>query len=249
MSENKDDFMKALLIGIIMTLIFMAFVYYLNSHVFMTGTWRYKITVEVETPEGIKTGAAVREISVQRGISLAPEMTSHIDFKGEAVAVDLGERGILFSLLTSAETIPFYTFPSGVGYTTAEGIDYYRHLKAGPKELEAREYPMFVRFYDTNDPKTVERVVHSNALKNSILKSDPNYPVDTFEEAFGKGVRLKSIFVEMTDESPVVENVAKILPWFLKRQSLYTAGYIGGNQFYDPTKTWLTSVDFVQSSK
>lgn len=248
MRENKDDFMKALLIGIIMTLIFMAFVYYLNSHVFMTGTWRYKITVEVETPEGIKAGSAVREISVQRGISLTPEMTAQVNFKGEAVVVDLGERGILFALLTSAKTIPFYTFPSGVGYTTVEGIDYYRHLKAGPKELGAREYPMFVRFRDLQDPKTVGRVVHSDSLKNSILKFDPNYPVDTFEEAFGKDVKLKSIFIEMTDEPAVVENVVKILPWFLNRQ-LYTAGYIGGNQFYDPTKTWLTSVNFVQTRK
>jgi hypothetical protein len=29
-----------------------------------SGTWRYKMTVEVETPEGIKSGLAVREVTI-----------------------------------------------------------------------------------------------------------------------------------------------------------------------------------------
>jgi hypothetical protein len=28
----------------------------------LAGSWRYKMTVEVETPEGLKTGSAVREV-------------------------------------------------------------------------------------------------------------------------------------------------------------------------------------------
>ena len=27
-------------------------------------SWRYKMTVEIETPEGIKTGSAVREVTI-----------------------------------------------------------------------------------------------------------------------------------------------------------------------------------------
>ena len=32
------------------------------SDYIVPSTWRYKITVEVETPEGIKSGSAVREV-------------------------------------------------------------------------------------------------------------------------------------------------------------------------------------------
>ena len=31
------------------------------SDLYVSGTWRYRITVEVETPEGLKSGSAVRE--------------------------------------------------------------------------------------------------------------------------------------------------------------------------------------------
>jgi hypothetical protein len=37
------------------------------------GTMRYKMTVTVETPEGIKTGFAVREVSMRRYPQILPE--------------------------------------------------------------------------------------------------------------------------------------------------------------------------------
>lgn len=65
---------------------------------------RYKMTVEVETPEGIKTGSAVREISmVSRPMLLGESNDTHVKFeKGEAVVVDLGQRGVLFATLGSS---------------------------------------------------------------------------------------------------------------------------------------------------
>ncbi|PZP55643.1 MAG: hypothetical protein DI586_06155, partial [Micavibrio aeruginosavorus] len=38
-----------------------------------SGTWRYKITINIDTPDGVKTGSAVREVTVSRGIALTPE--------------------------------------------------------------------------------------------------------------------------------------------------------------------------------
>ncbi|HTK84182.1 MAG TPA: hypothetical protein VL625_03765 [Patescibacteria group bacterium] len=56
---------------------------------------RYKITVTVETPEGLKTGSAVREIYAKSGgpTMLAEASSGHVDATGEAVVVDLGKRG------------------------------------------------------------------------------------------------------------------------------------------------------------
>src|SRR4051812_10059597 len=64
-----------------------------------SGTWHYKMTVTVETPEGIKTGSAVRAVTVHLVPRLSLEVHPTIEVKGEAVAVDLGRRGVLFALM------------------------------------------------------------------------------------------------------------------------------------------------------
>ena len=33
------------------------------SDVYVSGTWRYKITIEIDTPEGVKSGSVIREVS------------------------------------------------------------------------------------------------------------------------------------------------------------------------------------------
>jgi hypothetical protein len=65
-------------------------------------TWRYKITIEIETPEGIKTGSAVREVRAWKNAAkiINPDVAP-IEYEviGEAVVVDLGKRGVLFGLI------------------------------------------------------------------------------------------------------------------------------------------------------
>ena len=65
-----------------------------------SATWRYKMTVTVETPEGIKTGSAVREVHVRTEPDILPEAaTMHFSVKGEAVVVDLGHGKYLFAVM------------------------------------------------------------------------------------------------------------------------------------------------------
>ena len=65
-----------------------------------SGTWRYKITIEVETPEGIKSGYAVREVTAQTRITINPDLPPEMfNTFGEAVVIDLGKYGTLFSLI------------------------------------------------------------------------------------------------------------------------------------------------------
>ena len=170
------------------------------------GSWKYKLTLVVETPEGLKTGSAVRKVSASRDpviLQFLPSLVyGHASVKGEAVVVDLGERGVLFALLKGKDNndygynIIFSEFPSGVrGGTTPEGIKFYSNLKA-KKDLDFDKIPMLVRFRDINDPKTVELV-------------DPN----DLEKTFGKGVKLVSATLEMTDEG-VTSGVKKYMPPF-----------------------------------
>jgi hypothetical protein len=110
---------------------------------------RYKMTVEVETPEGIRTGSAVREISmVSRPKRMGESNDTHVRLeKGEAVVVDLGQRGVLFVLMSigggggQAIWAPFNAFPTACskGAISRCSINYYSNLKnTGKAELKPR---------------------------------------------------------------------------------------------------------------
>lgn len=65
-------------------------------------TFRYKLTVEVETPQGLRTGSAVRALKSHEGGSfLLGEGRPGVTMTGgEAVAVDVAPGQLLFALLT-----------------------------------------------------------------------------------------------------------------------------------------------------
>lgn len=186
-----------------------------------SGTWRYRMTVEVETPEGLKTGSAVRQVHVQREyVPFQINSGADISVKGEAVVVDLGTRGVLFALLDGDdayrvvnETFPW---PGGPGGSyTAEGLRYYDGLTEGRAELAREAIPRMVTFKDRNDPKSVELVY---AYKLNSQESKGSHKVydetDNFEAMFGKGVKLKRVILEMTDDK-VTKGIIEQLPWLL----------------------------------
>ena len=185
-----------------------------------SGTWRYKMTVEVETPEGIKTGTAIREVTFQLVPQLTPEMNPTTNLRGEAVVVDLGKRGVLFALLHGhtigadhAKFLPFYIFPFKGSTRKEEGLRYYSNLKAGPKVIEPQFYPILVRFRDMNDPKTVENLLDMEECLGHHGAGEPLcVQKDRFEESFGEGVKVKAITIEMTDE-PITTGIVKWLHW------------------------------------
>ena len=181
-----------------------------------TGTWRYKMTVFVETPEGIKTGSAVREVTISKGVSLTPESTAVKLVRGEAVVVDLGQRGTLFAVMRDGSSsdhtynIVFNAFPFP-GETTAEGVRYYSHLKPGTKAtLELKSHPLMVTFKDINDPKTVEIVYAAERYWDG--KDQYRVKENNFEKLFDKGVKLKEVTIEITDE-PIDYKLEKFLSW------------------------------------
>ena len=185
------------------------------------GTWRYKMTVEIETPEGIKTGSAVREVSAYSlTYSLSGAGGRAKIEKGEAVVVDLGKRGTVFALMRGIGgdvdyrySIVFKAFPHERGGLTPEGIQHYREMKSSDKVvLPVDLYPMFVRFRDMNDPKTVENLLETEAVGQGWPKKN-KLKADHFEEAFGEGVRIKSVTMEMTEEEVNWQGIEKWLPW------------------------------------
>lgn len=196
------------------------------SIAYPSGTFRYKMTVTVETPEGDRTGYAVREVAMHREPNIFPEAggAGARLIRGEAVAVDLGERGVVFALMRGAgidgvdygDRVAYWAFPCPYNPAplSKECIRYYTSQKSSRDVmLKPGQYPMFVRFRDPDDPKTVESLFE--------LSWDGRYPVtysiksNRFEEAFGEGVKLKEVTMQITDEE-VTWGVNKRLPWLLE---------------------------------
>lgn len=224
--------------------------------VYPSGTWRYKMTVAVETPEGIKMGSAVREVSIAAAPEILPEMSGlAAGAKGEAVVVDLGNRGQFFTLL-GGHAVFADAFMGGL--LTKEAIwNAKLHVKPGAtKILKIEHYPKFVRFRDINDPKTVESLIKVGFCKKatadgscaekvdgssslSYLRMHPSYiEEDRFAEAFGQGVRLKSVTVEVTDE-PVTWGIDQWLPWLAKvGMGTLGGGSFSGTELYERLSAW-----------
>jgi hypothetical protein len=168
-------------------------------------TFRFKMTVEVETPEGLKTGSSVMEISAaMASIKLPESQAVNLKFKGEAVAVDLPSGQTLFALV--GMTPRGDTLSGDIIATLNPDIGPEEKLVAAVAKLEqpssightavmnADGYPRLVRFRDIRDPKSVELV-------------DPN----DLGKSFGPGVTLKRIALTVVDE-PVTVGIEKRLP-------------------------------------
>jgi len=88
---------------------------------------------------------------------------------------------------------------------------------------------MFVRFRDPKDPKTVESLLDMKPCldtKTGVPGGTLCLVKDHFEEAFGEGVKLKEVTVEMTDEK-VTRGVVQRLSWL----SRYYAQMLDGKRY------------------
>jgi hypothetical protein len=182
--------------------------------------YRYRITVNVETPAGLRTGSAVREFTWQPTAQSFTGNRFTSKERGEAAAVHLRDGQTVFALL---DVNGFETILAGFGPASTLELEPLLdrvaatravHTYPARNVLRARslDYPRFVRFRDTADPLTVEDV-------------DP----DNLEASFGSGVRLGQITVQITDD-PVTASLLDSLPWLSTiPESRLDANYRGGS--------------------
>ncbi|MDH5723793.1 MAG: hypothetical protein OEY94_10805 [Alphaproteobacteria bacterium] len=192
---------------------------YGNSYVF-----RYRIIVEVETPEGIETGSSVLEIAM-KPVKVGKSTGYKDSYRGEAVMVDLGERGKLFALKRGRNgrswllQVLYWTFPSGLGgITDKEKLAFYANLPAGKTQsLPVKNYPLMAHLKDINDPKTVVAVYD---IYNGTHGELGTVKTDRLEDIYGAGVRIRDIRIEITDD-PVEFKLHKLLTWLSKPKDTY----------------------------
>ena len=185
---------------------------------YRTETFRYRLTLEVETPEGLRSGSSVIEVRMTETGDHAlvfPEASGiKSRVQGEAVAVDLPGGKVLFALLrmegssggAAGWAITALDPPRPKGdYEVIRQVQAMQKIdRVGilPRTLppiahlpERSVYPMLVTFADITDPTSVALV-------------DP----DNLAATFGEGTTLKRITVQITDD-PVTTGIEERLGW------------------------------------
>ena len=167
-----------------------------------TYSWGQKTTVFVMTPEGLRSGSGVVQVSWKDSPDLLPDAPHlHYEVRGEATVVDLGDGKFLFALINGAERRGLATFGGQTELprftnsllplvkTTAASRDESR-------EVPPTHRPLLVTFTDIDDPASVTRV-------------DP----DDLAASFGPGYALSWITLAITDEWVTKGRVEAVLGW------------------------------------
>lgn len=234
------------------------------------GTYRYRLTVEVETPDGLKTGSSVFQIRGQEASKSAfpsPGLLTYRIF-GEAVAIELPHGRTLFALLkrpngTSDDPAGYARiafgaplFDSDSPRQVAEWLKRQHRiavLQPGDLRDDTKSY--------TDGPNTIERIgpapVEPLPRNYPMLVTfghlnDPKTVVAVdarhLEQTFGPGYKLRRIATEITD-APVTRMLEKKLPWM--KSFIETGGLLGGQQFNDNLKPErnLGYLDFVREQQ
>jgi hypothetical protein len=172
---------------------------------------RYRITVDVETPNGIRSGSSVienRRVEGSRGFFRVIDRGS-ADFFGEAVVVNLGGGRYIFALLVdpAGSNDPQFIVDRVLRYPELRPalrpenrdrwLPAYREADAlkSRASLRRKDFPALATFEDIGDPATVQIV-------------DP----DALDKSFGEGFRLRNITLEVTDD-PQKPQIAGLLKW------------------------------------
>jgi len=185
-------------------------------------SYRYKLTLAVDTPDGGKRGSSVVEVEFY-DVSFPERGTMH-KLHGEALYLDLGpgKRPLIALLTRQIRVEPMrrgeyeYQYAERQRWTrevgpsliwlyrlydlpTSEDDALARALRIsrmrGAREIVPTDLPDLVTFADVNDPKTV-------------IEVDPN----DLQATLGPGVSWSKVTLESTDE-PVTKGIELKLPW------------------------------------
>ena len=170
---------------------------------------KYRLTVEVETPAGVKSASGIMAVHPDRSYSRGGKTRT----KGDAVFVDLGGGKNLVALLAHIDkSLEF----EGVNYvalraykSAGQNVSFNQMSRmTGTVPVTGEVIPVLVSFADPADPASARRV-----------------PPNEVEGALGKGYRLRGISAEVVPNGvwpldfggslgdPVTRGIGARLPW------------------------------------
>lgn len=174
---------------------------------FPSETVRYRLTLEAESDGKPVSGSGVIQVKqYDTTRSFGPIGGAGAEVTGEAVALDLGSKGLVFALLHGPVLglledgrpgpLLLKTFADVFG----REVDPLKKIRILQRERPRREMPlkpipMLVRFRNISEPASVEQI----------------HP-DNFAAALGPGTSLLRVTIEITDD-PVTSAIDARLPW------------------------------------
>ena len=170
---------------------------------------KYRLTIEVETPEGVKSASGIVAIHPDRSYSRGGKTST----KGDAVFVDLGGGKNLVALLAHFDKsleLDDINYVALRAYKAAgQNVSFNQMSRmTGMVPVKGEVIPVLVSFADPADPATARLV-----------------PPDDIEAALGKGYRLRGISAEVVPNGvwpldfggplgdPVTRGIEAKLPW------------------------------------
>jgi hypothetical protein len=178
--------------------------------------FKYRLQVEIETPDGVKSSANVYSVTPNRsyggsnsGESAGPKT------RGDALFVDLGGGRNVVALLavgTAPTDLDATNYIAMRAFTAAGRKVQFRDMKKTtamtPVAVPAENAPVLVSFKDVSDPKSARRLTADNA-----------------QELLGAGYKLHNVTVSTTANGfwpidfggalgePVSHGIEDKLPW------------------------------------
>ena len=170
---------------------------------------KYRLTIEVETPEGVKSASGVIAVHPDRSYSRGGKTTA----RGDAVYVDLGGGKNLVALLAHVDkSLDFddVNYIALRAYRAAGRNVSFNEMSrlTGTAPLPGSVIPVLATFTDPADPGTARLV-----------------PPDGVEAALGRGIRLRGISAAVVPNGmwpldfggplgePVTRGIETRLPW------------------------------------
>lgn len=190
----------ALFLGLI---IFVAGYLAMYPLIYPTYSHRYRLALEAETPEGLKTASGVIEASLITQPRILTERGARPGLKGDAVFLDLGNGKNVTALLAlgaSGQNVdgPITLAVKAFDCAACQArLAEWRNLaqRSGKRELPPDLMPTLVTFSDVKNPATAHVVAPGE-----------------FEAVFGPGYRFKRAWIEMTGDS-VTRGLGETIPW------------------------------------
>jgi hypothetical protein len=193
---------------------------------------KYRLTVEVETPDGIKSGSGVLSVHPDRGYS----RHGHTATRGDAVFVDLGDGKNLLALLAHLDKSIDLDEINYVALRAHRAAGRNASFNAmggmtGAVPVTGAVTPILLTFADPGDPKTARWVL-----------------ADDLEGVFGKQFHLRGVSAEVVPNGfwpldfggplgqPVTRGIETKLPWLNRTDdsaaiALRAAGLPAGEGF------------------
>jgi hypothetical protein len=172
---------------------------------------KYRLTVEVETPDGIKSASGVMAVTPDRGYS----RKGHTATGGDALFIDLGGGKNLVALLAHLDQAKLdldgmnYVALRAYGASSGQRVPFNEMSRMrGAVPVTGELIPVLVAFADPADPSTMRTV-----------------PPDHLASALGNGFRLRGVSAEVVPNGfwpvdfggvlgePVTRGIEAKLPW------------------------------------